>query len=88
MSRPWIQAHQMDRNVGVGLTKPHKPLKPKHSTYDGMHKVKLRGGERRLLIAASLARLALAFTGRGLFNLVSAADLLETARFETVDLNG
>jgi len=31
----------MDRNVGVGLTKPHKPLKSKHSTYDGMRKVKL-----------------------------------------------
>src|SRR4051794_32313268 len=41
MSRPWIQAYQMDGNVGVGLTKPHKPLKPKHSTYDGMRKVKL-----------------------------------------------
>jgi hypothetical protein len=32
----------MDRNVGVGLTKPHKPLKSNHSTYDGMRKVKLR----------------------------------------------
>jgi hypothetical protein len=31
----------MDRNVGVGLTKPHKPLKSNHSTYDGMRKVKL-----------------------------------------------
>src|SRR3954464_9995961 len=41
MSRPWIQGHQMDRNVGVGLTKPHKPLKSNHSTYDGMRKVKL-----------------------------------------------
>src|SRR4051812_48998636 len=44
MSRPWIQGHQMDRNVSVGLTKPHKPLKSNHSTYDGMRKVKLRHG--------------------------------------------
>src|SRR3954464_4160052 len=41
MSRPWIWAHQMDRNVGVGLTKPHKSLKSKGSTYDRMRKVEL-----------------------------------------------
>ena len=35
-----------------------------------------------------LLQLALALTGRGLSNLVSAMDLFETARFETVDLNG
>src|SRR3954454_13260121 len=41
MSRPWIWAHQMDRNVGAGLTKPHKPLKSNDSTYDRMRKVEL-----------------------------------------------
>jgi FtsP/CotA-like multicopper oxidase with cupredoxin domain len=39
---PGFWAHQMDRNVGAGLTKPHKLLKSNDSTYDRMRKVELR----------------------------------------------
>jgi hypothetical protein len=42
MFRPWIRAHQMDRNVGADLTKTHKSLKPNDSTSARMRKVKLR----------------------------------------------
>src|SRR4051794_35561691 len=44
MSRPWIWAHQMNRNVGASLIKPHKPLKFNDSTYDRMRKVEMRTG--------------------------------------------
>ena len=38
MSRHWIRAHQMHRNVGAGFTKPHKSLKLNDSTYDRMRR--------------------------------------------------
>lgn len=48
----------MDRNVGAGLTKPHKSLKSNDSTYDRMRKVELRPG-------LELSRMDLIFTATG-----------------------